>query len=378
MKDIGIYIHIPFCSNKCYYCDFVSYPHQGDKIDEYIIYLLREIREYKETLEGYTIKTIFIGGGTPSYLDGQHIGRILEYIYKNFNVEALEEITIEANPGTLNMEKLKLYKEYGINRISIGVQSLNDNLLKEIGRNHTSMDFYRNFDLIRNLNFKNVNVDLIFGLPNQTMEDCKETLEKIAKLDVEHISYYSLILEEKTLMDKWYKEGKIRLPEEETEREMYHFGINFLKSQGYKHYEISNFAKEGLECKHNLFYWQLKPYIGFGLAAHSNFKNKRYWNYRSFKDYYNSLDGNKFPIDGEEIIGREMEIAEYLIMGLRLIKGISKKEFLNRFKIKVEDLYGDILNKYKEQGLLYVDDEWIRFTLKGLDLSNIVYVDILP
>ncbi|CCQ97576.1 Oxygen-independent coproporphyrinogen III oxidase [[Clostridium] ultunense Esp] len=378
MKDLGIYIHIPFCNSKCYYCDFVSFPHKDDRIDEYIEYLLGEIKEYKELLKEYIVKTIFIGGGTPSYIGGQHIGRILEYIYKNFNVEALEEVTIETNPGTLNREKLKLYKEYGINRISIGVQSLNDNLLKNIGRVHTSVDFYRNFDLIRNLNFKNVNVDLMFGLPNQTMEDCKETLEKITKLDIEHISYYSLILEENTLMDKWYKEGKIRLPEEETERDMYHFGINFLKDQGYKHYEISNFAKDGLECKHNLFYWQLKPYIGFGLAAHSNLKDKRYWNYSNFKDYYNSLDENRFPIDGEETINREMAIAEYLIMGLRLIEGVNKNDFFNRFKIKVEDLYEELLIKYKEQGLLYIDDEWIRFTPKGLDLSNIVYVDILP
>ncbi len=378
MKDLGIYIHIPFCNSKCYYCDFVSFPHKDDRIDEYIEYLLGEIKEYKELLKEYIVKTIFIGGGTPSYIGGQHIGRILEYIYKNFNVEALEEVTIETNPGTLNREKLKLYKEYGINRISIGVQSLNDNLLKNIGRVHTSVDFYRNFDLIRNLNFKNVNVDLMFGLPNQTMEDCKETLEKITKLDIEHISYYSLILEENTLMDKWYKEGKIRLAEEEMERDMYHFGINFLKDQGYKHYEISNFAKDGLECKHNLFYWQLKPYIGFGLAAHSNLKDKRYWNYSNFKDYYNSLDENRFPIDGEETINREMAIAEYLIMGLRLIEGVDKNDFFNRFKIKVEDLYEELLIKYKEQGLLYIDDEWIRFTPKGLDLSNIVYVDILP
>ncbi|MCF6463209.1 radical SAM family heme chaperone HemW [Clostridium sp. Cult1] len=378
MKELGIYIHIPFCSSKCYYCDFVSFPHQDDKIDRYIDYLITEIKEYRELLKEYNVKTIFIGGGTPSYLEGKHIGRILEYIYKNLNVDTLEEVTIESNPETLNREKLKLYKEYGINRISIGVQSLNDYLLKAIGRTHTSMDFYRNFELTRNLDFKNINVDLMFGLPNQTIKDCEETLEKVVKLGVEHISYYSLILEEKTLMDKWYIEGKIKLPGEDIEREMYHFGINFLKNQGYKHYEISNFAKAGMECKHNLFYWQLKPYVGFGLAAHSNLNHKRFWNFNKFKDYYNRLGEKRLPIVEEENIDREMEVAEYLIMGLRLIEGINKNAFFNRFKIKAEDIYGDVFEKYKEQGLLYIDDECIRFTPRGLDLSNIVYVDLLP
>ena len=218
----------------------------------------------------------------------------------------------------------------------------------------------------------------MFGLPDQTLKDCEETLEKITKLDVEHISFYSLILEEKTLMDKWYKEGKIKFPEEEIEREMYHNGISFLKEQGYNHYEISNFAKEGMECKHNLFYWRLKPYIGFGLAAHSNLKNKRFWNYNKFQDYYNSIDEKKFPVSGEETIDREMEIAEYLIMGLRLIEGINKNDFFNRYNIQVEDIYENTLIKHKEEGLLFIDDEWIRFTPRGLDLSNIVYVDLLP
>ncbi|MCF6465605.1 radical SAM family heme chaperone HemW [Clostridium sp. Cult2] len=378
MKELGIYVHIPFCSSKCYYCDFVSFPNQYNKIDKYINYLIVEIEKYKEILKEYTVKTIFIGGGTPSYLEGQHIGRVLEHIYKTFNSDEIEEITIETNPGTLNEEKLKLYKEYGIDRISIGVQSLNDNLLKSIGRGHTSMDFYRSFELMRNLNFKNVNVDLIYGLPNQTLKDCERTLEEIVNLDVEHISYYSLILEDNTLMNKWYKEGRIKLPDEEIEREMYHYGISFLKSKGYNHYEISNFSKEGIECKHNLFYWQLKPYIGFGIAAHSNINNKRFWNYNNFKDYFISLEKNKYPIDGEEHIDKEMEIAEYFIMGLRLIEGINKNVFKERFKIKVEDIYEDVLVKYKNRGLLHIDDEWIRFTPKGLDLSNIVYVDLLP
>lgn len=378
MKDLGLYIHIPFCRSKCYYCDFVSFSGKETKIDEYTSFLLKEIELYKDILDEYRLKTIFIGGGTPSYIEGKYIGRILDKIYKSYDAGGLEEVTIEVNPGTLDEEKLKIYREYGINRVSIGVQALNDNLLKAIGRIHTSLDFYNSLELLRKFGINNINADLIFGLPDQTLEDCEEALEKLAHLEIEHISYYSLILEERTLMDKWYNEGKIELPHEDEERKMYHKGIEILTSRGYSHYEISNFSKKGFECKHNLFYWKLKPYIGLGLAAHSNIHKKRFWNYNNFEDYYNSLKRDSFPIDGNEDIDHKMEMAEYLIMGLRLIEGINKKDFNERFNVDVDSIYKDVLNKYREQGLLYIDDQWIRFTKKGLDLSNIVYVDLLP
>lgn len=378
LKKLGIYIHIPFCSNKCYYCDFVSFPKFNSEMDKYIDYLLLEMEIYKKLLDEYTIKTIFIGGGTPSYIDEQIIVKILEYIYKNFDAKKVEEITIEANPETLNEDKINLYKQIGINRISIGVQSLSDKLLNAVGRRHTTKDFLKSYDLIRKAEFDNVNIDLMFGLPNQTVDDCIETLEEVIKLDVDHISYYGLILEEKTLMNRWYNEGKIVLPDEDIERQMYHNGINLLRSNGYKHYEISNFAKEGFECKHNLLYWQIEPYVGFGISAHSNLNNKRFWNYKNFKDYYNMLDKRLAPVCGEEKIDKKMEMAEYLIMGLRLIDGINKDEFRNRFNQNVEDIYYDTLIKHQEGGLLSIDDERINFTAKGLDLSNIVYVDLLP
>ncbi|GFN34717.1 radical SAM family heme chaperone HemW [Tepidimicrobium xylanilyticum] len=377
MKDLGLYVHIPFCSSKCFYCDFISFSNIDVEVPEYISYLIKEIELYESILEGYRIKTIFIGGGTPSYIDEEYIGRILNNIFKVYNTDRVEEITIEANPGTLNEEKLKAYMEYGINRISMGVQSLEDNLLRAIGRIHSSKDFYDSLDLLRKFGFNNVNVDLMFGLPGQCIEDCQNTLKEVIRLGVEHISYYSLIFEENTLMTKWYGEGIIELPNEDEEREMYHKGIEILKNNGYKHYEISNFAKMGYECKHNLFYWKLKPYIGLGLAAHSNINNKRYWNHNNFKDYYDKLNENRLPIEGEEIIDKNMEIAEYLIMGLRLVEGINKREFKNRFNVDVENIYGNVLKKYEAQGLLYMDDEWIRFTSRGLDLSNVVYVDLL-
>lgn len=378
MKKIGIYIHIPFCIKKCYYCDFISYPKSRDKIAEYIDYLLLEIELYRDILKDYTINTIFIGGGTPSCIDEEYISKILDYIHKNYNTSNLEEITIEANPGTLSKQKLKSYKSFGINRISIGVQSLDDKLLKDIGRVHTSIDFYRNYETIRNLGFDNVNVDLIFGLPNQTIDQCETTLKDIIKLDVEHISYYSLILEDGTLLKKRYEEGKIDLPDEDKERYMYHKGVKLLKENGYDHYEISNFSKRGYRCKHNLVYWQLSPYIGFGIAAHSNLDNRRFWNHVNFENYYRCLKYHQLPIAGEEIINRDMEMAEYLIMGLRLIEGIDKMKFYQRFNVSVDEIYGDVFRKHEEKGLISMDENCIRFTSSGLDLSNLVYVDLLP
>lgn len=378
LEDLAIYIHIPFCQSKCYYCDFISFPNLDREIDFYINYLLREIENYENLLKHYNIKTIFIGGGTPSYLDAKYIYMILNSIYKKYNINKVEEITIEANPGTVDKEKLGIYKEAGINRISLGVQSLNDRLLKSIGRIHNSKDFYNTIEDIRKVGFQNINADLIFGLPGQSLRECEESLREIVKLDLEHISYYALILEENTLLEKWHSEGKVVLPDEELEREMYYLGKDILKANGYRHYEISNFAKKGYESKHNLFYWQLKPYIGFGLSSHSNLNNKRFWNTTNLKEYYNYIDYGKFPVVGEEYINRETEIVEYLIMGLRLVDGIEKEEFFNRFNVPIEEIYGDVLIKHKNNGLLYIDEKSVRFTSKGLDLSNQLYIDILP
>lgn len=378
MKKIAVYIHIPFCSSKCYYCDFVSFPNMDNRIDQYINYLIKEMDMYKDILEEYTIDTIFFGGGTPSYIDEKHIGRIFEYIYSNYNSSEINEITIEANPETVTYKKLKTYKDIGINRISIGLQSTKDTILKEIGRRHTFDDFLKAYETARKAGFENINVDLIFGLPNQTVKDCIHSLDTVVALGVEHISYYSLIIEEGTLMDKWYKEGKLKLPDEDSEREMYHRAIEFLEAKGYKHYEISNFAREGYECRHNLYYWKIKPYIGFGISSHSNIGNKRFWNYKNYNEYTSSLKNGHFPVEGKEYIDENMKMIEYMIMGLRLIDGVDKEEFKDIFKVDLDDRFGMVLEKYKKQGLLTEEDGNIRFSKKGLDLSNIVYVDLLP
>ena len=278
MKDLALYIHIPFCKSKCSYCDFLSFADKDEKIEDYINALLTELKLYKDKLSNYQIKTIFIGGGTPTNINAVYIEKILNYINKNYNVENLEEVSIESNPGTLNKEKIKTYIRAGINRVSLGVQSLNDDILSSIGRIHTSKDFYNSFKLLREMGIKNINVDLMFGLPSQSMEDVVYSLEKMIDLGVEHISYYGLILEEGTKLYDLYEKDKIVLPTEEKERQMYHNIVRILDNNGYNHYEISNFSMPGYECKHNLVYWDINPYLGIGLNSHSNTDGKRFSN----------------------------------------------------------------------------------------------------
>lgn len=378
MVPLGLYIHIPYCEKKCHYCDFTSFPKKDKNIDLYIDNLIKELDIYKCKLTNYTIDTIFIGGGTPTSIDELYIKKVLDYVFENFNIDNLKEITLEANPGTLSIYKIKQYQSFGINRISLGVQSSKDNLLKSIGRIHNWEECESTIKLLKKVGFENINVDLMFGLPGQTLEDLENTLEKIVTLDIPHISFYSLIIEDGTLINKWYKKGLIDLPNEDLERLMYKTIVEYLKSKGYKHYEISNFAKEGFECKHNLKYWKVKPYLGVGLSSHSNLFNKRFWNYSSFETYQLSLIDNNLPIAGEEIIEPAMEIAEFCILGLRLIDGINKDEYLKRFGEDINVRYTKIIEKHIKNGLIFENSESIKLTGKGLDLSNIVEVDFMP
>jgi len=377
MKEISLYIHIPFCVSKCYYCDFSSFSNINHKIDLYINSLIVELSLYKEKIKEYNIKTIFIGGGTPSCIEPRYINRIMDYIYKNFNLDSLVETTMEANPGTLSKEKINIYKQSKINRISMGAQTLNDDLLSTIGRSHKVEDFYQSFNLLRQANINNINVDLMFGLPDQRLDDVMESLKKVIELGVEHISYYGLILEEGTYLTKLYNENKISLPDEDEERLMYHRATEYLIKSGYNHYEISNYSLPNYECKHNLVYWDVNPYIGIGLSSHSNFENKRFWNTSDINIYIEDLNKGKLPIEGEEIISKDTEIDEFCILGLRKIIGIDKKRFENRFGVKIETIYKDIINKHVGNGLIYNEMKYIKLTKKGLDLSNLVEVDFL-
>ena len=377
MEAVGIYIHIPFCNKKCYYCDFTSFSGKDDKIEDYIYYLIEELKIYKWIIKNRRIKSIFIGGGTPSSIDANYIDKILEFINNNFNIEALEEVTIEVNPGTLDREKVSIYKKAGINRISMGVQTFNEEILKKIGRIHDGEQVYNSYDLLREGGFENINLDFIFGLPDETIVDVRRNLDIIEELKPSHISYYGLILEEDTHLYNLYKRGYLNIPSDKEEREMYYLIKDRLNSIGYKHYEISNFSMEEKECKHNLLYWDIKEYIGLGLSSHSFLNGKRYWNRDNFKSYFSDLAGKELPVEGEETISLPIEISEFAIMGLRLIKGIDKSEFKKRFHESISYYYGDVIRKHVGNGLLEDNDGFIRLTSKGLDLSNKVEVDFL-
>lgn len=377
MKELTLYIHIPFCQSKCYYCDFCSYPDENNTIAKYVEYLKKEIDLYSQMVRDYKVSTIFIGGGTPSYIDAKYISDIFNHINKRLNMGESMEISMEANPKTLSKEKLSIYKDTGVNRISLGVQTLNDTLLSRIGRIHTKKDFIDTYKLVKNQGFDNINVDVMFNLPNQGVKDVENTLNQIIDLGVEHISFYSLKVEEGTPFYKMDLDNQLDLPSENEERLMYHKGIEILEKNNYKHYEISNFAKKGFECKHNLFYWNVKPYIGIGLAAHSNINNQRYGNITSFDEYFKALDAGKLPKMETETIDKATEMSEYMILGLRLIDGINKNEFKARFDKEMDDVFGDKLTILNDRGLLANSPDTVRLTLRGLDLSNRVFMELL-
>ena len=375
MKEIGIYIHIPFCIKKCEYCDFVSYCNKEKYVPQYINALKKEIKN--NINKEYKITTIYIGGGTPSSIEENYIADIIETIKLNMNDENLKEfknveVTIEVNPGTVTEKKLETYKEIGINRLSIGLQETHDELLKSIGRIHTYEEFLKTYNLARKIGFNNINVDLMIALPNQTIQDIKENLEKIIKLNPEHISVYSLILEEGTPFYNKYNENKIRLPDEELERNMYWYVKNTLENNGYIHYEISNFSKKGFESKHNMNCWNQEEYLGFGVAAHSYNNKIRYSNTNSIEEY---IKGSNKIIHEKQTL-EDMQ-KEYMLLGLRKIEGINIQKFKNKFAQNPIFIFKEQLNKLVDEELIIVDGNEIKLTNKGLDLANIVWEEFV-
>lgn len=370
MKELGLYVHIPFCAKKCDYCDFISYCNKNDKIEEYIKVLKEEIKSNLNNKE-YKITTIYIGGGTPSFIDSKYIIEILNIIKEKYDLENTE-ITIELNPGTVTQEKLLDYKEAGINRLSIGLQETSNELLKQIGRIHTYEEFIETYNLARKLGFKNINVDLMIGLSNQSIQNIKESLNKVISLNPEHISVYSLILEEGTKLYQKYENKEIELPDEELERNMYWYVKNTLENNGYNHYEISNFSKKGYESKHNLNCWEQREYIGFGLNAHSYIDGVRYSNTENLEEYINKTD---------KIIHEKQSIEdmkkEYMLVGLRKIEGVSIQKFEEKFVENPIFLFRNELKKLVEQELLEVDGDIIKLTNKGLDLANLVWEEFV-
>lgn len=375
MKSIGVYIHIPFCKRKCYYCDFVSFANKENIFKDYVEALLKEIEN--ANLEKYKIKTVYIGGGTPSILDSEDIGKILDTIRRNLEENA--EITIEVNPGTVTENKLKEYISFGINRISIGLQSSSDKLLKEIGRIHNFKEFLNTYELAKKAGFKNINVDLILGLPSQTLEAIKDTLDKVIFLNPTHISIYSLILEEGTKLEEMINNKELEMIDEDLERNMYWETKRILEENGFKHYEISNFAKPGYESKHNLDCWKQKEYIGFGVAAHSYLESTRYSNIENIEKYIENINNGKFA--NNIIINEKQNLEsmqkEYMLIGLRKIEGVSIREYKNKFGENPIFIYKTELDKLIGQNLIEIDEDNIRLTYKGLDFANIVWEEFV-
>lgn len=376
MKEIGIYVHIPFCKRKCYYCDFVSYDNKYEKIDSYVETVKKEIEDTSnEFTKNHIVSTIYFGGGTPSFLESKYIKLLLENIRRNFNVSSNAEITLEVNPGTITEEKLKTYQMCGINRLSIGLQTTNDNLLKKIGRIHTYSEFLSTYNLARKLGFSNINVDLIFSLPDESLDDLKLDLEKIIELSPEHISTYSLIVENGTKIKELIEENAdgYNLPSEDIERQMYWYIKNTLEEKGYRHYEISNFAKEGYESKHNLNCWNQKEYFGFGAAAHSFIDGIRFSNKKILSEYIFNFKSR----DIEEKMNREELAKEYMMLGLRKIDGVSISEFERKFNINPLMYFRFEISKLTDEDLIEVDLDDIKLTKKGLDFANIVWEEFI-
>ena len=385
-KKIEIYIHIPFCVKKCAYCDFLSCPADDETKDRYVQALCREIEWSKDCLKEYLVDTVFIGGGTPSILEEKYIGQILEILRNAARVSDDAEITIECNPGTLTMEKLEAYKDAGINRISLGLQSANDEELKTIGRIHDYEEFKKSFDLARLAGFKNINVDLMSALPEQTLESYKETLAKVITLNPDHISAYSLIVEDETPLKDRVENGEVALPSEDEEREMYYYTKEFLEKTGYKRYEISNYAKDGYECRHNIGYWKRVEYLGFGIGAASLFKGERFSNTSDINRYMHVLEKEdvmnadevwKALNENIETLTQKDEMEEFMFLGLRMTDGVSKSDFKKIFNCDIEAVYGNVIEKLANQNLIKEAGDLITLTDKGIDISNIVLANFL-
>lgn len=376
VSPLEIYIHIPFCVKKCAYCDFLSGSCTDEKIERYVDALVQEIGASGVDKGTYVVRTIFVGGGTPSILTPNQIEQIFKAIRTSFNVLEDAEITLEANPGTVTKEKLLAYKNVGINRLSFGLQSTNNKELQLLGRIHTYEDFLDNFQLARDYGFTNINVDLISAIPKQTVQSWEQTLKQVASLDTEHISAYSLIVEEGTPFSKIYGEGCPRekeLPSEEEERTIYYRTEEILKDYGYHRYEISNYAKRGKECRHNLGYWERKEYLGIGLGAASLFNRSRYKNTDNL-DYYicNASEPERVQ-EGLEKLNVKSEMEEFMFLGLRKMEGVSEIEFESCFNRTLKECYGTQIENLISQGLLWKENGNLRLTKKGIDVSNYVF-----
>ena len=387
-KNVGLYIHIPFCKQKCQYCDFNSYAGKENLIETYMKWVEFELKgvgegnrvDYENNLDDLiVVKSIYIGGGTPSFIDSKYIEKIMEIVKECYTIDINAEITIEVNPGTVSQKKLETYLNSGINRISIGLQSTHNEILSKLGRVHSYEEFLYTYNLARKVGLKNINVDLMLGLPNQSLNDLQESITEVVNLEPEHISVYSLIIENGTPFCEKLEKQEIALPSDELERAMYWETKRKLEKAGYTHYEISNFAKPGFESKHNLSCWNQEEYIGIGASAHSYTNNVRYSNIDSIEDYIRNYE-NGNEIDNfvfHEKQNKESKMKEFMMLGLRKIQGIHIQDFKNKFGENPIYLYKKELEKLVNEELLEIDGDVIKLTDKGIDLANLVWEEFV-
>ena len=399
-RELELYIHIPFCARKCAYCDFLSFAAPERVYRDYMDKLMEEISGQGPNFQEYRVSTIFVGGGTPSLLPADLIMELFATLHENFDISLDAEITMEANPGTLTMEKLEVYRQSGVNRLSIGLQSADDKELKYLGRIHSYDSFLKSYQRARQAGFQNINIDLMSALPGQDVHSWKNTLKKVMMLRPEHISAYSLIIEEGTLFYERFGEPQGScacgaqtaaevaaraavmtlpdLPDEDTDREMYHLTREMMAAHGYERYEISNYAKKGYECRHNTGYWTGVEYLGLGLGASSYTYGYRYHNTEDLQEYLslNLYEGGAAARDIEELT-LEDKMEEFMFVGLRMMKGVSGSEFLDRFGQNMWNVYGDALKKLEKQGLIEVEAPVVRLTELGIDVSNVVLSEFL-
>lgn len=366
-KPTSAYVHIPFCTQICYYCDFSKVFIKNQPVDAYLQALIREFERY----DIKQLRTLYIGGGTPTAITAQQLDYLLTNLTKNLDLSVLEEFTIEANPGDLTEDKIEVLKQSAVNRVSLGVQTFNDKQLKQIGRSHNEAQIYDTIASLKEAGFDNISIDLIYALPGQTMSDVKKNVAKALALDIPHLSLYSLILEHHTVFMNKMRRGKLNLPQEDLEAEMFDYIITELEKNGFEHYEISNFTKPGFESRHNLMYWDNAEYYGVGAGASGYIAGVRYRNQGPIQHYLKAVSEGNARLS-EEVLTKEEMMEEELFLGLRKKSGVSIAKFEERFGISFEERYGQVVAELRQQGLLVPDDEMIRMTKKGLFLGDTV------
>ena len=366
-KPTSAYVHIPFCTQICYYCDFSKVFIKNQPVDSYLEHLLQEFHSY----DIQKLRTLYIGGGTPTALSASQLKVLLEGLTKNLDLSMLEELTIEANPGDLDADKIAVLQNSAVNRVSLGVQTFDDRMLKKIGRSHTEKDIYENIDRLKLAGFDNISIDLIYALPGQTMDQVKDNVAKAIALDIPHMSLYSLILENHTVFMNRMRRGKLPLPKEEVEAEMFEYIIAELEKAGFEHYEISNFSKLGFESRHNLMYWDNAEYYGIGAGASGYVDGVRYKNHGPIRHYFNAVEEGSARINEEHLSQRE-QMEEEMFLGLRKKSGVSMARFEEKFERSFQELYGEIVKDLIQQGLMQLDGDRVRMTKRGLFLGDTV------